>query len=88
MAACNSLKFLVFIVWLHFLQILAVDAIREGYVHLIPAVFSGFVASDQQHGAPFWVEGIEDAIRSSRMLDAQLSQRIVAALDAGAIGEG
>jgi len=50
-----------------------VNGVCEWYILLIPAVVACLVAANQEHRSPTRIECIEDSIRPSLMLNAQLT---------------
>jgi hypothetical protein len=69
-----------------FLEVLRVDPVGGTYESLIPAVISGLLAPDQQHGLPPGIERVENAIGPTAVLNPEFPHVGVAAVfDPGAV---
>jgi hypothetical protein len=50
-----------------------VDCVRERYILLIPTAVPGFIPTDEQKGRSARIEGVEDTVRASFVLNPQLT---------------
>src|SRR6516165_9659060 len=83
---CNSRKFFALAIVLfpfQFSQMFIIWAISNGNELLIPPGVSGLLAANEQDSLALWIKSVQNAVRTTFVLDAQLAHVcLFAAFDA------